>query len=321
MLESNISFKPGELSRTYSSQDTTKHMTNLQLSALISHAVAPLSPLLFKWIDFKLFGLEINQYNFIGIFMVIVTITYQLFVYFCLTNLTKEPGYQVFLKLEDKHDENSGSDENLNTKSLSLKAILLDIDIILILFGVFVTSFLYSQFEIYITILTITKFHWDIQYLGMVTVICITISAVLMKLLGKMNSQIDVIFLFIIVQMTFCFLMNLMCIPLSFDIQNRALQVGFFTSTFILYLVAGYNNRVLSSSLLFMVAPMSSRCAIVGVQAIMLVVSLGTGYFSASSIYEHGSIVYPIFAMLILISSILQFLRSQSFLEKYGALL
>ena len=281
---------------------------------MISHAVAPCSPILFKWVYFKLFGMQINQYNAIGIFMAIVTVIYQIFVYFYLTNLTKEPGYQIFLKLEGKED--SGSGGNPNKKSLSILKIL-NSDMIVVFIGVFLIGFLFSQADIYINILTITKFHWRIEFLGLVATVCITITAVLMKLIGTMNSEVDIIFIFTIMQTTFCIMMNLMCIPISFDIQNRSLQVGLVGSVFVLSMFAGYKNQFLSNCILFMTAPMSSRCVIVGVQIVTLKTALGLGYLSASTFYGLGSIVYPAFAILVLISAIIHLMRSQNFLQKY----
>ena len=313
----HIPIKLGEISKTYSSKETVKHLTNLQLSALISHAISPCSPLLFKWIDFKLFGMKINQYNAIGIFMAIVTVIYQVFVYFCLTNLTKEPGYKVFLKLEGQQDQNSDSVEDLGEKSVSIKQLISNTDIIVILNGVFLMSITYTQAEIYLNVLAITKFRWSIQYLGLITFVYITIIAVLMKLIGKINSQIDVNFLFIIMQITLCILMNLICVPLVFEIHSRSLQVGFFISTFVMCLVVGYSIRVLSNSLLFMIVPLSSRCVIVGIQIFISKASLGIGYFSASFLYENGLIVYPVLAILMLISALVCLMRSPSFLNKY----
>ena len=101
----------GELSRTHSKNDTSKHVANIQLGSMIFHAIAPLSPILFQWVNFKIFGMEINQYNAIGLFMILLTLVYQLMAYFFLTNLTREPGYQIFLKLEGLHDKYSKFDD------------------------------------------------------------------------------------------------------------------------------------------------------------------------------------------------------------------
>ena len=69
------------------------------MAGVTCHALAPLSPVLFTGINFKLFGIvEINQYNFIGLFEAAVVLMLEVLVYFFFTNLTKDEGYTIYLQ-------------------------------------------------------------------------------------------------------------------------------------------------------------------------------------------------------------------------------
>ena len=170
-------FISGELSRTNSKSDTVKYLAYLQLLAMIFHGIAPLSPILFKWVDFNLFGMQINQYNFIGLFMAFITTVYQIIAYFFLTNLTKEQSYQMFLRIHRREDQNSNVEDSKPTeKLLTYKEIFTNFDVDNILLGVSVAGFMCSQLEISVNIMAVTKFSWSIEYLGVVTIIAISIS-------------------------------------------------------------------------------------------------------------------------------------------------
>ena len=311
-------FISGDLSRTYSKSDTVKHLGYIMIFGLIFRSIGPVSSILFQWVDFKLFGMEINQYNAIGLFMVFITIIYQIIAYFFLTNLTKEPGYQIFLRIHGREDQNSNVEDSKPTeKLLTYKEIFTNLDIDIILLGVLVAAFMYTQFEVSINITAITKFSWSIEYFGVVTIIAISISLILMKVLTRLSSQVDINFLFTIIFVIFSTVINLLSLPLAFKIQNRSLEVCFLLTCSVLYLVAAYNVRVHSSSLLFMIVPMHSRCFIIGVRQVISKIGVAAGFFSASFLFTFGSIAYPVLAMLCLTVAIIRLLRSPRFLEKY----
>lgn len=71
--------------------------SNLQLFAAIAAVLAPSSVVWFTYIDLHLFGIHINKYNFIGIFMAIVIVLYTVACAIFLPNCTLHPGYQIFL--------------------------------------------------------------------------------------------------------------------------------------------------------------------------------------------------------------------------------
>eukprot|EP00111_Clytia_hemisphaerica_P020736 TCONS_00061147-protein len=92
----------GELTRTYPSKELSVLVTKIQTLTIICHALAPVSPIIFKWVNFKLFGHEINQYNCVALFLAGCTLTYGVAAYFLLTDLTKNPGYHVYLKVNQE---------------------------------------------------------------------------------------------------------------------------------------------------------------------------------------------------------------------------
>jgi len=96
----------GELSRSYSKEKITIILSNLQIAAVTCHALAPISPILFSGIEFELFGLQVDQYNFIGLFESGMALVLEVLVYFFFTNLTKHPGYEVYLqRIQDEKSQ------------------------------------------------------------------------------------------------------------------------------------------------------------------------------------------------------------------------
>ena len=81
--------------------------TKIYTLAIIAHATAPVSPILFQWIHFQFLGFEFNQYNFGSVVLIVTTIMYQLIAYFFLTDLTRDQGYLIFLKMNNKSDGNA----------------------------------------------------------------------------------------------------------------------------------------------------------------------------------------------------------------------
>lgn len=257
--------------------------------------------------------------------MAFVTIVYQIMVYFMLTNLTREPGYQVFMRIQGGTDQNTSSSKDSPDKSLELKKekllsfkdIITDLDVDLILLGVFVAGAMYSLLEVSIILMAINKFTWSINYLGTVTIIGIFVAAVFMRCLSRLTSEIDANYLFTIVLITNSVLINILSLPLTFTVKDGVLQVCIIMTCFIFYLVAAYYIRVLSSNLLFMIVPAHSRCYVIGVRQVVLQVSFGVAYFTASSMFQFGTTAYPLFAFVCLAVSLVRLARSPSFLKKY----
>ena len=100
-----MTFVIGEISRVYTTSESTKILATLQLFGMIFHGIAPLSPMLFTWVNTKIFGMEINQYNAVGLFLIAVTLVYQLLVYHMVCDLTLEPGYQIYLRRTNRADD------------------------------------------------------------------------------------------------------------------------------------------------------------------------------------------------------------------------
>uniref|UniRef100_A0A7M6DN15 Uncharacterized protein n=1 Tax=Clytia hemisphaerica TaxID=252671 RepID=A0A7M6DN15_9CNID len=97
----------GEITRTYPIEELTNLNTKIYTFAIVCHAIAPVSPIVFRWINFNLFGFEFNQYNFCSVVLIVLTIMYQLIAYFLLTDMTRDRGYQIFLRIYNKTDDSA----------------------------------------------------------------------------------------------------------------------------------------------------------------------------------------------------------------------
>ena len=261
--------------------------------------------------------MEINQYNAIGLFMILLSLVYQLMAFFFLTNLTREPGYQIFLKLEGLQDKYSKFDDERTERLWTYKEIFSNIDIILILIGVLMAGFMCSQFETSINIIAVTSFKWNINYLGVLSILAISFAALCMKCLSKLNSEVSLNFQSIILLINFSILINAVSLPLVFKMNGRSVEVIFIMSSLVFYLVAGYSIRYLFNSLLFMIVPPHSRCFIVGVVQVIYKISQASGYFTASFLFKWSAISYPFLSSVCLLISIARLRRSRKFIEKY----
>ena len=119
---------------------------------IIAHALAPVSPIMFKWVNFQIFGLQFNQYNFVGVFLMFTTIVYLSMAYFMLADLTKEKGYQLFLEeksIKDSINTNANPGSTVEHQQLlSFKNVLTNFDIMLILTTILLLNYVYTQAEL-----------------------------------------------------------------------------------------------------------------------------------------------------------------------------
>ena len=289
-------------------------MAKLYLLALIFHGLSPLSPIAFKWVNFEIVGIIINQYNAIGLFMVIVTAVYQIVSYLFLNNLTHEPGYAIFLRIEGKEEDQISTSKN---KLMTVKEIVANYEINLVLLAVFILGFSFSQFEVGINLIAATKFNWSINYLAIVIFFSVCLAVASLEVLSQLNSEVHVNFLFVSLSVTFSILFNLMNLQLIFEFRRRMFEVPFILVSYWLTLTGGFCIRILSSGLLFIIVPFHSRCSIIGVRQVMLKIAVGGGYFLGSLMFQRGLILYPIWSSLCLVLAFIRLFRSREFLRKY----
>ena len=321
----------GELSRVYSKEDTVRHLSNIQICGMIFHAIAPLSPVLFGWIEFDYFVLQINKYNSVGLVLILSTVVYQVMAYFLLADLTKEPGYEIFVKLEGKQDEFLSNTEEDNRKIndndqktkevkklISAREILTNTDIILILVGVFVMEFMDAQFEISINLVAITKFAWSIERLSAITIVGFLISIGVMWILKRFNTPTDTRYLFIFLLVVDGFLVTALILPITFDVfKTRYIQVTFMLFIMVFKLTVAYCIQVFSSCLLFVTIPSHSWCFIIGVRRVFFTSAGGLGFFTATTLFNGGSTAYPVLSILCIGLVFVLLLNTPNYLKRY----
>lgn len=285
---------------------------------IIAHAVAPVSPMMFKWVDFKLFGLKFNQYNFVGVFLMFTTMIYLTMAYFMLSDLTKEKGYQIFLIEEELGENHTSTGANHeHQKLLSIKNILTTFDIMLILTTILILNYIYTQAELVINIIAVDKFQWTVEHLGIFSISTIIIALSVMHVLKRLHSGVDIYYIIV------CFVtgnglsMAILAFLSNYEIRNAVFQSFLVLSIMSLNIIAGYSASIFTTFAIALVVPVHSRCFVVGLRQVSMKLALCLGYFSTTLLYNVSIISYPIMSLCCFALSFIYLCNSFRFIRKY----
>ena len=326
----------GELSRCFSKKQISVILSNLQIAAVTCVALGPVSPVLFGSINFKFLGFVVNQYNFIGLLEAGLVTLYEILVFFFFTNLTLHPGYQVYLRrnqeedgkeqilsvLDDKterakEDESYCTKNNSSVKLLSVREVITNIDIFMILAETTLINFIVTQAELVINIVAVTNFQWSIERLSVVTVIAAVLSIVAMMFSQRLKTGEDAYFL-----VTVCLVANwitlcILVLATNFSITGYALQTVVLVFTLFLYIIPGFNVAPWSLVLLYIIVPEHSRCFISGIRQAVCKIGSAFGFLTAAFLYSSSAYVYPVMEVCCFALAVLFLVRRKKFFELY----
>ncbi|XP_066929122.1 uncharacterized protein [Clytia hemisphaerica] len=304
----------GEISRTYTSDELAPLAIRLDIYGIIAHALAPASPVLFGGVNFKLFGLSFNQYNFVAVVLIFATSLYLIMASFLLCDLTKEEGYEIFIKTTNMKSVNNSTGTD---RMLSSWEMLTNPDIVLVLVTILIIDFIYTQGDLVVNMIAVNVFHWSIERLSVFPVITVFIAVAIMKGIQRLNTGVDIYFLIIVSAIGNSISMNILTILANCDIKSFILRSILLLITLNLNLVVGYGITAFTTVLLSMVVPAHSMCSVIGLRMVAIKIALCLGYFTASTLFGVSKVFYPLISVLCLALALTYLARRSVFLHKY----
>ena len=290
MVIKNIYFTLlGDISRCFKQKELSVLFSNIQILGGVATVLAPSSFILFNKVDFNLFGLHVNKYNFIGIFMAIIMILYTIGCFFFFPNLTKHPGYHIYLSKIKKKKKRSPSSEIQEQNNTSILNLLQNGDILLIMSGSMLCGFVVTETEITINLVAMDIFKWNLSFLSVVSLCCAIAAIVFMKFIQRFKGTVNIFFMFVmaVVLNNVSVCLQLLTIHAKFK-THIVIQVAvmfFFNFTNV---ICGYNVTSWARYILFSLVPPHVASTVDGYRFLFAKTGFCFGFFMASYIFRDG---------------------------------
>jgi len=306
------------MARTYSKRELIIVLTNTQISGTIMYAIAPCSPVIFRNINLVVLGLKINQYNCVALVMLVILAIFGILTYFCLTNLTKHPGYMIYIDSTPEKESNKNGNEFSNKKKtvdnehengiLSIKEIATDFNLVVVLLGEGLIGFINCLGEISINMVAMLQFHWTLTTVSIATGCGAVAATASMKFLQKLKGPVNTFYLYMLcVVMNFLFI-ALMLFTLHITVVNFSWQVVIYFTFLVLNIVAGYNSTAWARWLCFSIVPDQSSSTVDGYRYSVAKIGDCFGFFVAP-------LAYPVIAVMCILEYIGLFVSRKRFLN------
>ena len=266
-----------------------------------------------------MFGFVFNQYNFVAVFLTFCTIIYQTMCYIMLSDLTKEPGYQIFLRINNKTDDFSTKSSNEKTKTnlISMKDVCTNVDILMLLVTGALSHFTFCQGDLVINMVAVEVFHWTIQHLSILTILSVVLIVIAMRFLRTFKSNIDYYFLTALLLLCNCIVMAIVSLLTGYNLGNSTFESILVLIAMSLNILACYSISGFVTITLSLVVPVHSRCSIMGIRNVLLMLAFCTGFFTASSLYMIADVAFPILSASCLVLCFVYLARSRRFINFY----
>ena len=250
--------------------------------------LAPCSVVIFTGIDFHLFGIHINKYNFIGIFMSIVMILYTIGCFFWLPNCTLHPGYQIFvdkIKMKEKTKEIEIIEK---TKNMISTKLILTVDIALVMLAGFTCGLANAVVEINTNLVGMYVFEWSLSMLSVASLCCAVATVLFMKFIQRYKGIVNSFFMLVmsIVVMNIVICLQLVTIHAKFEtkfVQGVVIIASFFVNA-----VSSFNTAPMARYILFSLSPTQLASTVDGYRFFFYCIGHFSGFFAASFFFLDG---------------------------------
>jgi len=308
------------MARAYTQHELVNILSNIQITAAVLYAIAPCSPVLFRNIDITLFGVRINQYNCVALVMFIILVIFEIVTFFFLSNLTKHPGYKIYVdrsnKENDTHKKPNKKIVSCNKNELySITDIVTDPDLLSVVLGGGLIGFIYSLGEITINMVAMLEFKWTLTRVSIVTLFCAFIATVSMKLLQRLKGTVNTFYLYLISIILNWQFMALLLLTLNINVDNLPWQIFIFFLFLMLNIVGGFNSTAWIRALCFSIVPAHSSSTVDGVRYFAAKIGCCLGFFFAPFVYTKSSVGLPIIVVLCILEYIFSFVSRKRFIQ------
>ena len=286
----------GDLSRCFTTKELPRILSNIQILGAISTMLAPSSIVLFTNVDFHIFGLHVNQYNFIGIVMASVMTLFAIACLKYLTNLTKHPGYNIYLTKIKRWTMNNNIEQHENqVKDKKMKGdneVLMNIDIALAMVASLLCGIVFTESEVTINLVSMFIFQWNLSFLGLISLCSAFTATIFMKLLQRFKGMVNIYFLLIMALVINSLTVCLQMLTIQARFQALFVQVFTISTFFLINAVSGYNSTSWVRYILFSLVPPEMASTVDGYRFLCSKIGLTLGFFTASYIFRDGFFGY-----------------------------
>ena len=330
-------FLSGEFKRCYKESEFNTVVYVYQIIYFTSFTIGPFTPLLFENVDIHWF-IQIDQNVCIGLFLMAVQLIFVIVAYFCLYNLSNDLGYEIFMQIEaDKKESNTGiqkevtaecnngSNHNVEATNkyipikyrkdlLSLKDIITDIDIMLVIFSCSLLNLSGSFMELQINMFSVNILKWSLNRLSGLTFAGIGFSVLFTTITHKqiLKNSSSTYFSFFSCLVGSLAATSLFMFINGTRIQFMLLEILIFCLICILYLFI-FGTLAFGRYLLFSLVPSHSASQCEGLRMSSIRISSGLAYFLAAPTFEYLFTLYFILNGIVFVLCCLFHLKRNTF--------
>ena len=225
----------------------------------VASLLAPSSVVLFTNIDFHLFGMHVNKYNFIGIFISVVTILYTIGIYLIFVN-----------KIKKKKKTNL---ENLSTKKaiINPKSIF-TANVSLVMLAEFMCGVANAIVEPNINLVGMFVFEWSLSMLSIASLICAVMTVTFMKFIQRYNGIINIFFILVMSVVILNIIICLQLVAIHAKFKTKFIQVAIITISYFSNAVSSFNTTPWARYILFLLVPSQIASTIDGYRFFFFIV-------------------------------------------------
>ena len=244
--------------------------------------------------------------------MAIVMVLYAIGCFFFLADLTKHPGYHVFLtKIKKKRNcKFTENQEVAQPVTNSLEA-LNNADIILVLATSFLFGFVFTESEITTNLVAMYKFKWSLSRLSIVSLCCAALAVVFMKLVQRLKGILNIYFMFLMAIVMDSFSVCLQLLTIHAKFESKSVQVATIFCFYVVNSVCGFNTTSWARYILFSLVPAHMASTVDGYRFLSAKIGLTLGFFLASYIFHNGVYGYLLLILTLMLAYLASLVRKK----------
>ena len=275
-------------------------MFKFQAMYTAGFVMGPALNIMFLDINLNIGQWHVNKYNSIGLFLGIILVIYNTFVYFGLEDLSRKQG-DMFA------DEISGPKTSDEPSKVSLGKLLTSHWIMLIILSSSMVNYTGVITELILPIISKEHFQWNIERLSIITTISVAIFAVFMLALGTclINARRRVYLLYLACLVVLCCSLLLLILPELIHFKSIMMQTIIFSSIMLMNSIAGLVFITIAKTIYLILVPSSLAGFYEGIRGLFYRGFGLVAFFSASLIAPYLIVVIPIFILILIVFFVL----------------
>ena len=326
-------------------------MYNFQSIYTLGFVMGPALNVLFLHINIHIGPWIINKYNFIGIFLAMVLICYNVLVYLLLHDLSNptqagssgannhetQPGSsrpnnhetQTGSSRPNNHETQAGSSrpnssemerKGENKSGCVRRNVFASFPIMMLILSSSLNNFIAVLTELTIPILSNKVFMWSIERLSVVTTLCVTVFAIAMIAVGAASlvTSERVFSMYLCCFAGLCVSISLLVLPAYIVVNSTSVQVVVVVFVTLLNSCCGLMSVALAKSMFLTLVPSENASLYEGARCVVYRVFGFTAFLTTSFLFPYLSVVAPILIILLIVCLLVFCVRRNYFSGRYS---